>query len=1135
MLLNLVFETPAEHARHVQETAPLTFHLYERDGDYLLPGAVLTTVPGMPQVEVQEVRVVPDDDGRRDHELAAMWNHAASQSRGWVVSRKVLAEGLRLPVSRVASGPSSPEWPVRASVKWRYTFTDTSGVAAYDERPVRVLFAAPGTPPPPPPGPPLDPEWQDVPFPIRELKEPYYQGVAAVDFGTSSATVTILDSRRPQRLPLDPQQARQLRERLAGLLRDSPPEHLAGQWRDLLAKLVASVAETLGERAPRDLTALAAELRQAVAVGRDPDTLTDALLDTVCLALDECLVESGEKLAAWLAPRLLDAYDSAFLVPNLFELSLRQVELDPGKRRPEILPSTVEIVDPSPVRIALGVDGPEVRRGLKSDLIKPELLGDGITGRGGRGATTDDLIAAVYAELIERTEVFARPDGEEDPPAMLTSVVVTYPTTTPPGARERLQRLIRKTLDMPQVITSFDEGVAAGLFFLMRDFGTDRGELGTEALISRSRRIGDDPPTWRQNMLVIDVGAGTTDIAVIRLTVIDHTRAIENVDPLVQGRYYVIRPEVVNSTGHLQLGGDYLTLRVFYWLKAAVLDALINGDGFETERRALAQKIAGRGQESGRSALAKLVAMSDASLPAPREIADVLRDALPTHWAKDAKSPQKQAFHLLWKLAEQTKIEMGRWTEETYPVPLDDVQSVLNAIDQDNAGAQTRLVDLLPKESVALDLGEFTRLARQILSQAVGMGRWLVEESFPKSSDERLDRVMLSGQTSTMPLMREVVIDELPGNEGNDEQERLLTWNPAAVIVEADYAKAAASLGACWAQSVYLRNMGLTGAEAELARGRTHVQIAVDNLFYTLPCAFQLQGYGRNTIPLLAAGHPMREVDAEGTIAARDTTWQPLLPLHEVHRPIGKAETIQWGVFNFGTRQEEGFRPDPKVFLPSSDGLQESRIKTLFEVDQNLIPYLYLCQGEAHYHVSADEGEFVDLRSELDPRTWDDHERRLRELPAPLMVSVVEEDGTEVETREIFPAWSPDGQKVSAYFDRFFHENDALDSGYVLGRVSAPLPSPPQSGYYQFFLRRPDGNRDELAPLRAPGPVEPTARYVATLDVRGRLRLHRGEPPFWKAESLRDVERHSGSVYKVTMDRGVSELEPDRDPFTGRH
>jgi hypothetical protein len=101
------------------------------------------------------------------------------------------------------------------------------------------------------------------------------------------------------------------------------------------------------------------------------------------------------------------------------------------------------------------------------------------------------------------------------------------------------------------------------------------------------------------------------------------------------GRYYVIRPEVRNSTGHPQLGGDYLTLRVFHWLKAAIVDALLDGPGHERERAELRKQVLldGTKPEGSRQCLAEaIVTYGGIEEPVPAGVKEKLRAILPTDW-----------------------------------------------------------------------------------------------------------------------------------------------------------------------------------------------------------------------------------------------------------------------------------------------------------------------------------------------------------------------------------------------------------------------------------------------------------------------------------------------------------------------
>jgi hypothetical protein len=364
---------------------------------------------------------------------------------------------------------------------------------------------------------------------------------------------------------------------------------------------------------------------------------------------------------------------------------------------------------------------------------------------------------------------------------------------------------------------------------------------------------------------------------------------------------------------------------------------------------------------------------------------------------------------------------------------------------------------------------------------------------------------------------------------GDGEAGRRLPWNPAALSVEVERAKQAAALGACWAQ--VFRAVDAGGDDRQLDRGLTEVTFDVENLFRSLPCGFDQKLVSVNVKPLLRAGTRMVEADGTGRLVAR-AGWERLVPMFEVHRPNGPTETIQWGMFRYFThRDQDGFEPTEEIWGPGASRDGGSRIQAQLEVDQGLSPWVYLCQGAPHYYVGVAPELAIDLRGELDGECWDHGELRLRRLPATIWVQADGDDDT-----ELFPAWQPStGDDISGYFPVFFHAEKDIPSISVRGRISAPLPRPSTDGYYEFSLRWPDGRRQDLGKPSVTGSRGASARYLATLDARGMLRLHRGDPPYWAARSFRNVEEHAGSVLRVQMDPGVSELRPSWKPFDGKH
>lgn len=382
-----------------------------------------------------------------------------------------------------------------------------------------------------------------------------------------------------------------------------------------------------------------------------------------------------------------------------------------------------------------------------------------------------------------------------------------------------------------------------------------------------------------------------------------------------------------------------------------------------------------------------------------------------------------------------------------------------------------------------------------------------------------------------MPLMRQVVVEELTAD---DEKQEPLNWNPAALSVEAEYAKQAASIGACWAQSFRNRALGQDDAREDMARGRTEIMIDVDNLTHTLPCAFWLQRQGADHRELLRAGIPLTEMDNAGTVGVR-SDWVGLMGDFQVNRPLNNSLSIQWGVFHFRRlAAREGFTPSG-IWTLSSDAVVAGKVRAQLEITQTLTPWLHLSQGAPHYLVP--EKPTINLGRVFGQRYQQGTEAWLSEIPAAVWVrGQADKENPDGRAVELFPSWLPGpDDDISAWFPEFFRFSADPKLSPMPGRISAPLPPPAANGEYRFFLRWPDEHEDPLGPQRPEGQRGPTARFFATLDPRGCLALHRGNPPYWAASSLEDVQEYAGAVFKVRMEPGVPSFKDSWDPFTGSH
>lgn len=338
--------------------------------------------------------------------------------------------------------------------------------------------------------------------------------------------------------------------------------------------------------------------------------------------------------------------------------------------------------------------------------------------------------------------------------------------------------------------------------------------------------------------------------------------------------------------------------------------------------------------------------------------------------------------------------------------------------------------------------------------------------------------------------------------------------------VEAERAKH----GASWVRSFRDRAVGLEDAKGDLARGRTQIVMDVDNLPLTLPCDFRLQRLGADYLELLSAGTPLAEIDDIGTIGVR-SDWVSLTQDFQVNRPLNQHMSIQWAWFRFERRaSREGFSPS-NIWVPSSDAVISAKVRAQLEVTEKLTPFLHLCQGDPHYLLASEPT--IDLGRHFGRQYWLESENRLTAIPAAIWVSSqADKEGPEGVEMELFPSWLPDpGDAVTTFFRDLFRDSDNPQLAPRPGRVSSQLPYPDETGEYRFFVRWPDGREGLIHVERVRGQLGPTARFVATLDARGWLTIHRGYPPYWKAESIAAVQKRAGSVFRVEMEHRVSDVK----------
>ncbi|GHE43896.1 hypothetical protein GCM10017673_52550 [Streptosporangium violaceochromogenes] len=1138
MTVRLLFAGP-DDGEGGDEVVAGVFVIFEKNGEYRLPDVFIEPERVAHLVDVQGPSPRPSGD-ETAAKVAALYTLPGWRPRP-IPGRYLLIQGPGVPVGELR--PDGERERV-VTVVWRLS---SAQMPARDFT-LELRLMPPGARPAQ-----AGAANRDAGRHVDPIGEPRrhksFFGHAAIDFGTSSSTVTLYDRTGGRRVELDEQQYEVLLEGFHRLLLDGPAGPHGADWPQARGDIVHGFTTRLNSLLGFSGTGKSVQ----VTVGREGVEVLQPgfhylpvspviYRDVLCRELDVAISRMDEKLGTAYAMGLQGCYADAFGTPALGSLYLHQVVF--GGDSPEIS-SEIKVLEGSPLRAVLGDGADRVLRGypgLKRALSRPSELPDLPPPSGeGRPVTTDALLMHAYNDLVDKTIEF----GNENRPVDwglrgLNHLVLTYPTTLPPSGRRALEKMAQSSLRMTKVTTTFDEAVAAALFFVMRDFGGE-SDTGIEPFRARSRRVRPGRPAWRQNMLVIDIGGGTTDVALFALHLLDRQVPSGEVTDEFFGRHYTIRPEVRGSTGHPQLGGDLLTLRVFHWLKAEIVDALMALGSPDRDGRWLRHWPLSHIDADGapRPIAPAFVANPDPG-PRPEKVWEKLRDLLPTHSPSfgpaGGRAAPGRAFFRLWEEAERAKKLLGAGRE--YPLPKTTLQEVINNIDG-GSRPPAALLDRLGPTVVTLRPEQFEHLATPVIAAAVDIALTTFSAQRRREPGEPIDIVALSGKTSTMPLVERIVAGRLRDLvlDGTSVEGAEGVPTPR-LVVERRYAKQATSIGACWAHSFSryadIENPEVLGPDESAERhvdgrerleaGQNVVDIAVDNLFQSLPCDFSLQNADTRVGMLLNAGDQLDIADRTGRLSVR-TAWRPMREDIHIHRELGgdRGESVEWGRFTFGSREDRFVRAN----------VDWGKIRFQIEINQELEPSIHLCHGGNPIYLT--DGDFSDIGTVLNGgRRGGDLEAT--GLPAAIHVRSTPDALNESPSRELFPILAP-GEETRRHLRSYLL--DTHGDGKVFTGAIAPgwLPAPSQehgAATWEFLWVDAQGRVAPLVKMSAPR-RDPHVRYHVTLDCLGRLRIHVGYPRYLSARTITDLADYPGAVFTTAMEPGEPFSKPEWEPFTGDH
>ena len=1103
------------------------FTLAADTDQYPLPHLVLTAdrQVWVRDAKISSCQLTPDDEFLRELLLAA-WGNRIPDGHGVQLS----SPQCWLPAAAVRDVTT-------VQVTWEVTWFDTSPYERsqntvepfFAQSSVTLRFDLPG-------------EQEEAP---TVPAAGHHRGHVAVDFGTSNCTAALFDLQYlPPARPLSPRQVGKLRSSVLDVLDRVPAAGAAAQ--DELGDFIADIAAAiLTETTGLTDDELRADLRMALAEDSDREP---RLLYALLLELERCVCQCSEELRPPLAAALNDAYNQSWGIPPLDQLRLFDVQLDVNEGQVIESKATATLDPRLSVRLGkleLGDEGGQenlVYAGLKQRLSAVEQHPELWT-----GATSDDLIRESLRDIVRRCNVYIGQGPADFGKGQVNNVVITFPTMATPAVRQKLGDMVRAT-GVSLVDSTFDEAVAAAMFVLLQDFGGDY-DTGLELLRSRSRPVG--PTQWKQNLLIIDIGGGTTDIALLGLHLQDETPSGLG-DPGRHGRYYVLRPEVLGSTGRLQLGGELLSLRVFTWIKALIGDQLLRlfPGTFERSLGALRQIVRGNLSDNPFRNMTR----AD-SQPVGGDVLDVLDSVVPTR-TKTGSSRLSQAFWLLWTIADDTKLTFCRpdAPEEITLRPAE-IRRVLQVAEWPEAMASVPDLQSISDENLEITLTrrDFEKLVTDDIDQMMHLAYRLVGERLagmeqagdePAQTAEQIDRIVLTGQASQAPLVRNrlMAVFSGPGPDG-----MAVPWHPSAVsAVSGEYAKLATSLGACWAKSCQDLVPKPKGAIGGLIKGRNAFRIVVDNLFFNLPCSFCIapQLGGKDSAEeILHIGDEMYQAYPDQDFAVIRSEPFELTNTVAIFRD-GQGDRPRWGDFQWQVMEQKlRWQVVEQKLGPRLDrSIWPSGITARLEATSSLDLYLLLWRGPAHYRVGGEAISVLGGAAAAGAARANGADHGMTQGPgfdpSRIVVNAFWGDGSH-EGAAIFDDGADDrkGGRPAMPFPETFHvPGPGNGESELRGAISVRLPDPPAGGSWNFhYLDEQNGMYliGELWPPPRRGQLE--IRYFATVDERGELRVHAGQVPYWPADSLADVEARPGSVCRVQMESTYRDYDPDRDPYNGQH
>lgn len=991
---------------------------------------------------------------------------------------------------------------------------------------------------------------------VVDFADNVFDGFPIVDLGTSSVFAVIMWRFGSEGF-LPAEQEQSYRTQLLALLARTDGVCGTKEWLAVLARTASECGEAEADPAQGLLKFL----------WRTTRSEEGALHKELYQVLRGLEVSAGMVLAAddvrlGIRRLLADLHAQAFALFPLKKQKLIPVVLDPdvaatGSRVPLPIPSTTQVtqvgVTPAELQLEIGRAADDSRRQAMRESdpstlptrfhSSPKRYYD-LLGRAGQAVEVSageaveqcsprTFLVAALTRIREQIDQFRQRHDRlrmREGTKRFNKVVLTFPTSAGLNVRVGLMEAAKEA-GFADPDCSLDEALSAIVFHLVKPFGDDK-EFGLEAFRAGCRpvpRAGDGLPlAWVHNVLLIDIGAGTTDIALVEAQLTDQTS--KEVDTSL-GRYYRLTPTLRGVTGKAQLAGNLLTLYLFHEIKKRVADAVLVGlpqltsddeadKPFLDRVRSVATDLRPPFAADGKYAANSLVTHHDAQkLWKPEghnaEACWLTGRVVSTAWRDEAgeRPAAARQFQELWELAEQLKVTMFAADPPVpYVMPTDRLAELLGVTPA--LAKQVSTVTLDPPEVLAaLDrpLAEIAELAVNLVKSRLELD----PTTDPTVATRRtLDRIVLTGRMCRLPRVREAITAAFRRAGGGGSSE--LDWNPAHITYEDDYAKQAAAIGASYAR--VLRE-ARNAPDACARHDGNQLDVDINNLMTYLPCSFKLENPGGiKNINLLDIGTRFCRFNSQ-QVGYMHSDWRihPSETLSILKYDYEDSQAVTWGVLDCKRLCEEA-----QMVWPTF----QQEVRAALETDHRQVIHLLFCRGGVpHYELPTRKAEW-NLVSKL------------------VDCNLVSPDAT--DWLAAMSGWELWVNVESQYPERLFTLRPDLfasifrDTSLTEVRAAegdAVLPSLPASKEDRYAVRPADGSHGWTVIGAVP---RPTAGDGNSLPVRviltaaGDLHLQTGDLTFKPADRPTDLQQ-LGLVFRRPPAYPPPSADDMTDPFCGRH